>query len=181
MPTGDKLDALRGPFSRGERNAWEEERQDILWIIYEDYKWAFCSLKLNVKLRAKNSLSGFASSSTDLLCLCSELLINILYEIYKGIIIYNTEASLMNGVFDKVLGRAKHCYQQSGQLQLFTRIAMQTSHSLLQPLLRGFILGTETGISLPFSVSLWGQHAVIFCGSESCLIWTLKGRNRGES
>lgn len=77
---------------------WEEERQDILWIIYEEYKWAFRSFKLSVELRAKNSLRDFASSSTDLLLLCSKILINILYGIYLRIIIYNTEASVMNGV-----------------------------------------------------------------------------------
>lgn len=96
LPTGDRSDLL--DISRGERNAWEEERQDILWIIYEEYKWAFCSFKLRVELRAKNSLRDFASSSTDLLLLCSELHIHILYGIYIGIIIYNTEVSLMNGV-----------------------------------------------------------------------------------
>lgn len=90
FPTGEELDVLLGPFSRGERNAWEEERQDILWIIYEEYKWTFYSFKLRVELRAKNSLRDFAGSSTDLLLLCSELHINILYGIYIGIIIYNT-------------------------------------------------------------------------------------------
>lgn len=39
-----------GSFLRGERNAWEEERWDILWIIYEEWKWAFCSFKLSVEL-----------------------------------------------------------------------------------------------------------------------------------
>lgn len=79
-----------------------KRRQDILWIIYEEYKWAFCSFKLRVELRAKNSLRGFASSSTDLLLLSSGLLFNILYGIYMGIIIYNTEVSLMNGVCETI-------------------------------------------------------------------------------
>lgn len=77
---------------------WEEERQDVLWIIYEEYKWAFCSFNLSIELRAKNSLRDFARSSTDLLLLCSKILINTLYGIYLRIIIYKTEASVMNGV-----------------------------------------------------------------------------------
>jgi len=62
------------------------------------YKLAFCSSKQSVGLRPKNPFGVFDDYPTDLLHGCTELLINILYVIYVGIIIYNTKASLKSGV-----------------------------------------------------------------------------------
>lgn len=66
------------------------------------YKLAFCSFKLSVGLRPKNPLRVFAGSPTDLLHGCAKLLITILYVIYIGMIIYNTQTSLMSGVSETI-------------------------------------------------------------------------------
>lgn len=65
-------------------------------------KLVFCSFKLSVGLRLKNTLRVFASSPADLTHGCAELLINILYVIYIGIIIYIAQASLMSSVSETI-------------------------------------------------------------------------------
>lgn len=56
-----------------------------------------CSVlfKLSVILKPKNPLRVLASTQTDFVHGCVELLVKIIYVIYMGIIIYNTKGSLI--------------------------------------------------------------------------------------